>query len=47
MASKMTWSAGWDGMVKSPRLLSGLRQTMMYRDLVQRVGLDKWERLFA
>ena len=47
MASKMTWSAGWNGMVTSPRLLSGLRQTMMYRDLVQRVGLGTWERHFA
>lgn len=34
LASRLTWSSGWDGLRESSMLGSGLRQTMMYRDLV-------------
>jgi glyoxylase-like metal-dependent hydrolase (beta-lactamase superfamily II) len=52
LASQLTWSSGWDGLVDSPMLVSGLRQTMMYRDLVlsgDSAGDDviRWEQTFA
>lgn len=40
LVSRLTWSAGWDGLRGSPMLVSGLRQTMMYRDLVLSEGLS-------
>lgn len=59
LASQLTWSSGWDGLRESPMLVSGLRQTMMYRDLVLSRGTDsagsaagedaltRWERTFG
>lgn len=35
LAAQLTWTLGWEGMVKSPMLVSGLRQVMMYRELVR------------
>ena len=54
LASRLTWSSGWDGLRDSPMLVSGLRQTMMYRDLVLGTGgeaagdaVARWEQTFA
>jgi len=50
LASQLTWSSGWEELRGSPMLFSGLRQTMMYRDLVLSGDpggtLDRWERDF-
>lgn len=42
IASQLTWSLGWEGMQQSRMLVSALRQTMMYRDLVLRRPLSHW-----
>ncbi len=34
LASRLTWSGGWEELSSSPMVWSALRQTMMYRDLV-------------
>lgn len=56
LASRLTWSAGWEGLRDSPMLFSGLRQTMMYRDLVLAGDaptgqgtdpLTRWEKSFG
>lgn len=53
LASQLTWSSGWEGLRESPMLVSGLRQTMMYRDLVLsrdsdgEDALTRWERIFG
>jgi len=53
LASQLTWSSGWEGLRESPMLVSGLRQTMMYRDLVLsrdsdgEDALTRWERTFG
>lgn len=40
LAAQLTWTLGWEGMVESPMLVSGLRQVMMYRELVGRPDLS-------
>lgn len=47
IASKITWSLGWEGMQKSRMLVSGLRQIIMYRDMIERGEMDRWERVFG
>lgn len=47
IASKITWSLGWEGMLKTRMLVSGLRQIIMYRELVERGDLETWERNFG
>lgn len=47
VASDITWSLGWEGMQASRRLISGLRQTLMYRDLVSSGELERWEAEFS
>ncbi|QFQ01485.1 Hydroxyacylglutathione hydrolase [Corynebacterium urogenitale] len=46
IASKVTWSLGWEGMLKSRMLVSGIRQIIMYREIVERGELETWERNF-
>lgn len=52
LASRLTWSSGWDDLRESPMLVSGLRQTMMYRDLVvsgdsSGGAVTRWEQTFG
>ncbi|MGV0396727.1 MBL fold metallo-hydrolase [Corynebacterium suicordis] len=46
VASKITWSMGWERMKTSSMLESALKQTAMYRELAERHDLQKWELQF-
>ncbi|ALJ21720.1 hypothetical protein AOA12_18210 [Microbacterium sp. No. 7] len=41
VASRLTWTGGWERLADSVMLFSGLMQTDMYRDFVETGGLDR------
>jgi len=47
LASRLHWSGGWEKLRASQLLVSSLRQTMMYRDLVLTDRLVHWRRVFG
>lgn len=47
LASRLHWSGGWEKLQAGPLLVSGLRQTMMYRDLVLTEQLAHWRQVFG
>lgn len=40
MASRLTWSAGWERLSQGTMAASALRQTDLYADFVRAGGLD-------